>query len=160
MEILRLQGMLDGEALRGALTEIVRRHEALRTTFPVIDGRPFQQVHAPAAFSLSVVERHDLPREEEENEVAALASAEADRPFDLTCEPPFRVTLLSLRPDLNVLIITCITSCAMGGPWTPWCVSLVSCTAPSSKDGMANTHEMRKAACRFSHIRFRGWTPK
>jgi amino acid adenylation domain-containing protein len=106
MEILHLQGMLDAGALRGALTEIVRRHEALRTTFPVLDGKPFQQVHAPAAFSLSVVERHDLPGEEEENETAALASAEADRPFDLTREPPFRVTLLSLRPDLNVLIIT------------------------------------------------------
>src|SRR6185312_2642414 len=40
-------GPLDAEALRRALSEVVRRHEALRSFFPEVDGEPRQKV-APA----------------------------------------------------------------------------------------------------------------
>src|SRR5689334_12566624 len=43
----RLVGRLDVEALRSSLSEIVRRHEVLRTTFRIIDGQPMQ-VPAPS----------------------------------------------------------------------------------------------------------------
>lgn len=45
---LRLTGALDVAALSGALDALVERHEALRTTFDDIDGRPAQVVR-PAA---------------------------------------------------------------------------------------------------------------
>jgi amino acid adenylation domain-containing protein len=106
VEILRLARPLNFEALVGTLTEITRRHEALRTTFPAINGKPVQMVHAPAAFPLSKIELQGLSQTEEEDAIATAASAEADRPFDLTREPPLRATLLSLRPDLDVLIFT------------------------------------------------------
>ena len=41
---VRLSGPLDAGALRQALTDVVGRHEALRTVFRVIDGIPYQQV--------------------------------------------------------------------------------------------------------------------
>ncbi|MFL5540369.1 MAG: condensation domain-containing protein, partial [Longimicrobiaceae bacterium] len=40
----RLAGALDERALERALGEIVRRHEALRTTFGEVDGSPVQVV--------------------------------------------------------------------------------------------------------------------
>jgi hypothetical protein len=56
---VRLTGALDADALRRALREIVRRHEALRTTFlATADGATVQVVHpAPAEFDLPF---HDL----------------------------------------------------------------------------------------------------
>jgi hypothetical protein len=41
---LRLTSMLDIPALRRSLNEIVRRHEALRTTFSIQDNQPIQVI--------------------------------------------------------------------------------------------------------------------
>ncbi|HYD80319.1 MAG TPA: condensation domain-containing protein, partial [Paucimonas sp.] len=55
---LQLSGPLDRPALQAALDRLVRRHEALRTTFRTIDGDAFQHIGpADAGFALQV---HDL----------------------------------------------------------------------------------------------------
>src|SRR4051794_36990745 len=41
----RLEGRIDLEAMALALSGLVRRHAALRTTFPAHEGRPYQRVH-------------------------------------------------------------------------------------------------------------------
>ncbi|HEX6883770.1 MAG TPA: amino acid adenylation domain-containing protein [Planctomycetota bacterium] len=48
---LPLVGRLDVEALRRALAEIVTRHAALRTRFPLLDGEPVQVVDPPPGLS-------------------------------------------------------------------------------------------------------------
>jgi acyl carrier protein len=58
---VRLTGNLDVAALRATLTEVVRRHEALRTTFTVCDGQPQQIIHPPTELDLPVT---DLTSEE------------------------------------------------------------------------------------------------
>src|SRR5579864_9214432 len=52
---IRRQGSLDVTALERALTEIIRRHEAWRTNFALVDGEPVQVVQPPAAISLPLV---------------------------------------------------------------------------------------------------------
>ena len=44
----RLRGDLNVDALRAAIGELITRHEMLRTTFDVVDGRLVQIVHAKA----------------------------------------------------------------------------------------------------------------
>src|SRR3712207_4810908 len=61
---LRLTGALDERALKRALGEIVRRHEALRTVFTEVDGTPVQVIApfggvAPAGGDLSGVGEAD-----------------------------------------------------------------------------------------------------
>src|SRR5207244_10140243 len=56
-EGLRLKGRLDVTALEQSLKEIIRRHEAVRTTFRAVDGQPVQVISASAEFGLA---RHDL----------------------------------------------------------------------------------------------------
>src|SRR6185503_12123823 len=53
---VRLTGSLDIAALRATLTEIVRRHEALRTTFLVHDGEPQQIIHPPSQVELPIMD--------------------------------------------------------------------------------------------------------
>jgi hypothetical protein len=50
---VRLAGALDIDALRRALAEVVRRHEALRTTFAARDGEPVQVIAAAAPLELA-----------------------------------------------------------------------------------------------------------
>ena len=58
--VLRLSGELDHAALRGALNEVVRRHEVLRTRFGMQDGRPVQVI-APELDMPLPVEDLDAP---------------------------------------------------------------------------------------------------
>ncbi|HKV06942.1 MAG TPA: condensation domain-containing protein, partial [Thermoanaerobaculia bacterium] len=67
----RLVGRLDTVALGRALTEIVRRHETLRTTFPLLDGEPVQAVSAAVDAALPVVDLRGIPAEAREAEAAA-----------------------------------------------------------------------------------------
>ena len=97
---LHLQGELDVAALAAALSEVVRRHEALRTTFGDAEGRPFQVIHPPAAVGLPVV---DVAGSEE---ARAWMAEEARRPFSLEKGPLLRTALLRLAPDEHVLVVT------------------------------------------------------
>ncbi len=103
---LSLEGELDRRALRDVLTEVVRRHEALRTTFPSVDGEPLQAVAPAGPFPLPVVDLAGLPEPVRTAAAAALAASEAARPFDLASGPLFRATLLRLGRERHVLLLT------------------------------------------------------
>src|SRR5690349_4922801 len=94
---VRLTGKLDLVALRATLTESVRRHEALRTTFTVSAGQPQQIIHPPSELELPVT---DLTNDADvEREVQQIAEAEARLPFDLEQGPLLRARLLRLAEE-------------------------------------------------------------
>ncbi|MBV9108804.1 MAG: amino acid adenylation domain-containing protein, partial [Gemmatimonadetes bacterium] len=103
---LRLSGALEVPALERALGEVVRRHEALRTTFAEVEGAAVQVIHPFAGFALPVHDLSALPEGEREAEALRRAAAEGARPFDLVAEPPFRASLLRLGEDDHRLLIT------------------------------------------------------
>ncbi len=102
--VARLGGRLDAGALERSLAEIVRRHEALRTTFALVDGEPRQVIGAPS-FTMPVVNLADLPAVAAEAEASRLAAEDAHRPFDLARGPLFRATLLRLSARAHVLLM-------------------------------------------------------
>ncbi len=105
-DVVRLRGTLDINALARALDEIVRRHEVLRTTFPTVDGQPVPVVTPELSVPLPIVDLSDRPEAEREAEALRLANAEARRPFDLARGPLLRATLLRLRADEHLALLT------------------------------------------------------
>ncbi|MER6363213.1 amino acid adenylation domain-containing protein [Kitasatospora sp. NPDC001527] len=97
---VRLDGPLDAEALRAALADVVRRHEALRTVFPDTAGVPRQHVLRPDAgrTALTVTE---VP----EADAAPAVEAAARHRFDLAGEPPVRAELLVHGPRRHTLVL-------------------------------------------------------
>ncbi|VWB89747.1 non-ribosomal peptide synthetase [Burkholderia lata] len=93
---LRFDGELDIARLRVAVSEISRRHEILRTTFPAVDGLGVQRIAPPAPVALDVVDVAD------ESDTLALLAAQADRPFDLAAGPLYRVVLYRVHERLHV----------------------------------------------------------
>src|SRR6185295_11047248 len=96
---LRIRGALAVAPLRAALQEIVRRHEALRTTFDVVDGEPVQIVHEPGAgpttdVAVPLVDLSELPPAQREARLAQLAAQDARQPFLLRAGPLLRALLL------------------------------------------------------------------
>lgn len=97
---------LDEDVLRRSLHEIVRRHEALRTTFEPVDGEPLQRIHAELSLPLPVIDLRPLPDAERDEEALRLAAEEARRPFDLHTPPLVRTTLLRLGDEHYVFLLT------------------------------------------------------
>lgn len=103
---LRLSGHLQIESLLQSLSEIQRRHEILRTTFPREDGQLLQIVSAPRQLTFAFADLSRLPLSGIDAVVGRLADAEVRRPFDLSSGPLWRVTLLRLNRETHVLLLT------------------------------------------------------
>jgi len=97
---VRLQGPLNIEALERTLSEIVRRHEVLRTTFSSGEREPVQVIGEAQPLRIAVEELSSLGEAEREQE------AEAQAPFDLSVGPLLRVRLLRLAAEDHVLLLT------------------------------------------------------
>ncbi|HEX6371116.1 MAG TPA: amino acid adenylation domain-containing protein [Longimicrobium sp.] len=104
--VLRVAGPLDVPALERALGDVVRRHEALRTTFREADDAAVQVIAPFAGFALPVDDVSGLDGAAREAEVQRRAAAEAARTFDLSAGPLFRPALLRLGDEDHVLLLT------------------------------------------------------
>ncbi|HEX9938624.1 MAG TPA: amino acid adenylation domain-containing protein, partial [Longimicrobium sp.] len=102
----RLAGALDERALERSLSEIVRRHEALRTVFAEVDGSPVQVVAPFGGFTLPVDDLSGLAAADREVALRQRAGEEARRVFDLSAGPLFRAALLRLGEEDHVLLLS------------------------------------------------------
>ena len=102
----RLSGRLSVEALEQSLSEILRRHETLRTTFRTIGGLPAQVVSPARPFYLPLVDLTRLSVLTREAEAMRLASDEARRPCHLIHGPLFRARLVKLDVEEHLLLVT------------------------------------------------------
>ncbi|HEU0052350.1 MAG TPA: condensation domain-containing protein, partial [Longimicrobium sp.] len=103
---VRLRGALDEAALERALGEIVRRHQALRTTFAEVEGEPVQVIAPFDGFALPVEDLSELGEADREAAVRRRADEEAARPFDLAAGPLFRAALLRLCDEDHALLLS------------------------------------------------------
>ncbi|WP_199304817.1 non-ribosomal peptide synthetase [Coleofasciculus sp. FACHB-125] len=110
--VIRLKGTLNFAALEQTFNEIVRRHEALRTTFKVLEGQPVQVIPAESCakasgltIPLSVVDLRQFPECDRELQAQQLVAAEIERPFDLSSIPLLRVKLLQLSETEHILLL-------------------------------------------------------
>ncbi|WP_225830732.1 non-ribosomal peptide synthetase [Streptomyces sp. NK08204] len=105
---LRIRGPLDVPALRASLSELVARHEVLRTRFITdADGSPGQVVDPPRPLPVAVHDLRSVTGEAAREEAAtALVDTEGFRPMDLATGPMVRALLLRLADDEHLLSLT------------------------------------------------------
>jgi amino acid adenylation domain-containing protein len=104
--VVRLQGALDVEILQQSGDELIRRHEALRTTFATVDGQLLQVIAPALSMPLTVRDLRACPEDEREQEARRLIQGESQRPFDLTQPPLLRGLLLRLGEQEQRLLVT------------------------------------------------------
>ncbi len=103
---VRLAGPFNMAVLARSLNEVVRRHEALRTTFPEAGGRARQVIAGSLRVAIPVIDLRRLPASGRSEEVERQALAAGLYPFRLGSEPLLRAVLLRLDAEEHVLLFT------------------------------------------------------
>jgi amino acid adenylation domain-containing protein len=101
---LRLRGRCDHAALERSLSELVDRHEILRTRFSAPGGEPMQEVLAPIRLDLPVLDLRERPASEREARAFMWAGIEAQQLFDLSQGPLFRALLARIADEDHLLV--------------------------------------------------------
>ncbi|MCD9881083.1 non-ribosomal peptide synthetase [Streptomyces guryensis] len=96
--VVRLRGELDLKALELALTDVVGRHESLRTVFVEVDGQPYQRILSLAEAAPALV-----VRESDRERISADIADVSAYAFDLSSEIPVRVWAFRVAVDEWVL---------------------------------------------------------
>ncbi|MGC8864334.1 MAG: amino acid adenylation domain-containing protein [Bacteroidales bacterium] len=94
---LRFKGRLDKVVLHKALSDLVQRHDALRTTFAEIDGNPSQKIHKEGKVLLEEITVQPGA------DLESLLQQQAGTHFDLEVLPLFKVVLYHLTESSDVL---------------------------------------------------------
>ncbi|HEX7735073.1 MAG TPA: amino acid adenylation domain-containing protein [Ktedonobacteraceae bacterium] len=102
---MRLSGPFQVKALSKSLSEVARRHEALRTTFPIHNNAPVQSIHPLLSPDLPVVDLSTLPQAQQDRIVRRIVNEETQQPFDLAGGPLLRALLLQLADNEHVLVL-------------------------------------------------------
>jgi amino acid adenylation domain-containing protein/non-ribosomal peptide synthase protein (TIGR01720 family) len=97
---LRLTGRLNIDILEQTINAIIQRHESLRTTFPMVEGKPIQKIAPSLKIKLLVVNLKYIPQDQIDKQIIE----ELQKPFDLTQAPLLRCTLFDLGYENYILV--------------------------------------------------------
>ena len=101
----QLAGILNVAALEKSFNEVVRRHEALRTSITMDGDQPVQSVAPEMQIPLRVIDISKMPALEQEAETQRLIKEIQLQPFDLSKSPLLRVALLQLTSTVHTLVV-------------------------------------------------------
>lgn len=101
----RIDGPLDLGVLDKVFTEIVRRHETLRTNFAVEDGMPRLNVAAPAAWHSPVEDLSALAPADQQKKIAHWVDIDANKTFQLASDSLFSTRILKISANEHVLLL-------------------------------------------------------
>jgi hypothetical protein len=102
---VRLIGHLDVSSLERSVTEVVRRHESLRTRFPVINGKPRQAISQPQTIAFPMKDFSSVSPSEQELAIQEHIGNEVRKPFDLENGPLLRTSLVRLGPEECIAVL-------------------------------------------------------
>ena len=100
-----LGGAIGPAGFSHALDLVLQRHEALRTTFALVDGEPVQVVRASGGASIQSHDLRSAAADDIEARLAALARDLHERPFDLAQGPLLRVALVSVDAACSLALV-------------------------------------------------------
>lgn len=102
--VIEARGQLDRSALASALEKVVEHHAVLRTRIAGQGDNAHQTIAAETRIPVLHIDRSDVSLGDAELE--ALINGEARRPFDLSRDPPMRLSVIALSPNHNLLLFT------------------------------------------------------
>jgi len=102
---LRIKGNFSIDVFKKTIQSIINRHEALRTTFIARNGEPLQAVKPLLTIPVEVQDISSIPADTRENKIIELATADAQKPFNLEKGPLIRVSILKTAQSEHIVLL-------------------------------------------------------
>ncbi|MCB2298642.1 non-ribosomal peptide synthetase [Clostridium tagluense] len=96
-EVIKICGSLNIESFEEAWRQLIERHESLRTSFHLMDNNIVQKINNNGNLNINYIE---LGNKSVKDLIHSFV-----KPFDLSCDPLFRLGLLKLNADEHMLFI-------------------------------------------------------
>lgn len=111
---VELQGLFYTDSLIKAINAVVKRHEALRTTFVDKEGVLYQVIHPLLNIDLSECDLSEMDPESQKKKMEEFIEDQRQIPFDLEKGPLLRAFLIHLADDKHVFGIQLHHICTDG----------------------------------------------
>jgi len=98
-KVIKINGLLDYKKVNRVFNELINRHEALRTSFNMIDDQIVQKIHDKVDFNLQFEEI-----EKEDNDVINARIKKFIKVFDLNNAPLFRAGIIKCSATYSILL--------------------------------------------------------
>ena len=105
VERFGIKGPLVTDLLRRCIDEVIKRHEALRTIYPMVAGQPVQRIKPPTSCDLRVFDLRRIPAAGRDQEARRLIVADVKTRFDIAVGPVLRPSLLQLGDEDYILAV-------------------------------------------------------
>jgi amino acid adenylation domain-containing protein len=102
---IRIQQSLNTQLLEQSLNRMIERHDALRTTFQVIEGQPLQVIAPTLTISFPMIDLQSFSHSQQQAKIQRL-TREIQQPFDLSQGPLIRARLLQLAEQEYILLLS------------------------------------------------------
>jgi len=149
---LLIDQVLAPDTLQRSIAFLIGRHEALRTTFALMDGELLQQIQEPFILSLDVFDLTGHPEETRHAHAKRLGECQAREPFDLAKGPLLRTALVRLAPAKHVLVLTLHHIVADG-----WSVHVLLDELAAVYDALAASRSPKLRELRIQYADFAVW---
>ncbi len=117
---LKLKGTLNLKALQRALNNLIKRHEVLRTSIKIHEGKPYQEIRSTLKINLSIIDLSFLKGKEQEEKAKEHIQKEILKSFNLENDPLIRANLIKLAKKEHIFLLTLHHSIADG-----WSMSIL-----------------------------------
>ncbi|MCC2608223.1 non-ribosomal peptide synthetase, partial [Planctobacterium marinum] len=104
--VLRAKGKVDPNALNFAFSEIVRRHEVLRTNYELREnGEPVQVIRQHVPFAVTLTDIRNQSEIQQQQFLDDYIESSIAKPFDLSNDLMLRAELVSKGDESHVLLV-------------------------------------------------------
>ena len=147
--VITIEGDLDSEVLALAVTDVLRRHEILRTTFRQLPGMrfPLQVISPPEVQELHRYDLSAAAPERQQAELDRIRAAASRMPFDLEQGPLFHLALAQLSPQRHVLLMQLSSLCADAATLTNLAREISRCYSIRTTGGEHRDEPLQYADC-------------
>ncbi|MEH1848660.1 MAG: amino acid adenylation domain-containing protein [Nostoc sp.] len=115
--LFRITGDLNSKLLEQSINQIIQRHEILRTTFKTVEGQPLQIIAPKLTITLPVVDLQAWSEIKQEELIKQLVTEQSSQPFHLTQGPLLRGTLVQIKPQEHIILLTMHHIISDGWSW-------------------------------------------
>ena len=103
---VKIEGELQAQELAACFSELVRRHESLRTRFESQDGQAYQVIEEQGELGLELLDLRGLDEQSRSLELAQFERDAVQTPFDLRRGPLLRVKLARMAEHEHLVIVS------------------------------------------------------